>query len=132
MQHETFFLKNYAQNVMEKLVPNPFLKNQNWAYLWINSLKFTQFIFISCQVEGWLKILKISCRPFDFTSYKAFLKNKRRSGTILSTSFSAWPFKDKISLSGCLYFMRYWAICLFEFFVDHVVTLWILKLTQSF
>ena len=34
------FLKNHAQNVAEKLVPDPFLKNQNLVYLWIKSLKF--------------------------------------------------------------------------------------------
>ena len=34
----------------EKLVPDPFLKNQNWAYLWINRVKFyTVLYFISCQ-----------------------------------------------------------------------------------
>ena len=37
---ETFFLKNHTQNVVEKLFSDPFLKYQNWAYLWINSLKF--------------------------------------------------------------------------------------------
>ena len=25
------FLKNYTQNVVEKLFPDPFLKNQNWS-----------------------------------------------------------------------------------------------------
>ena len=34
------FLENHSQNVVEKLFPDPYLKNQNWAYLWINSLKF--------------------------------------------------------------------------------------------
>ena len=34
------FLKNHAQNVVEKLVPDPFLKNQNLPYSWIKSLKF--------------------------------------------------------------------------------------------
>ena len=28
------FLKNDTQNVLEKLVPDPFLKNQNLAYQW--------------------------------------------------------------------------------------------------
>ena len=33
MLHEKhFFLRNYTQNVMEKLVPDPFLENKNWAY----------------------------------------------------------------------------------------------------
>ena len=34
------FLKNHTQNVLEKLFPDPYLKNQNGAYLWINSVKF--------------------------------------------------------------------------------------------
>ena len=37
---ETFFLKTDTQNLLEKLFPDPSLKNQNWAYLWINSLIF--------------------------------------------------------------------------------------------
>ena len=27
-------------SIVEKLVPEPFIKNQNWVYIWINSLKF--------------------------------------------------------------------------------------------
>ena len=30
---ETFFLKNQMQDVVEKLFPDPFVKNQNEAYL---------------------------------------------------------------------------------------------------
>ena len=30
---EIFFFKNHAQNLGEKLVPDSFIKNQNWAYL---------------------------------------------------------------------------------------------------
>ena len=37
---ETFLLKKYTQIVVEKLFPDPHLKNQNWAYLWINSLLY--------------------------------------------------------------------------------------------
>ena len=33
---EIFSLKNHTQNVVEKLFPDHFLKNQNWAYIWIN------------------------------------------------------------------------------------------------
>ena len=39
------------------------------------------------QVEDHRIILKLSCRPFAFTSYKAFLKNNYR--TSLPASFSA-------------------------------------------
>ena len=34
------FLEIYTQNVMEKLVLDSLLKNQNWADLWINIIKF--------------------------------------------------------------------------------------------
>ena len=42
---ETFLLKNHTQNMVEKLFPDPFLKNQNFTYLWINSLKFYKVCF---------------------------------------------------------------------------------------
>ena len=49
-----FFLKNHTQNVVEQLVPKIFLEIQNWACLWINSLKlYTVYLYgiIVCQVE---------------------------------------------------------------------------------
>ena len=98
MTWETFFLKNHKQNVMEKLFPYPFLKNQNWAYLWINSFSFLQLVFILCHVEDYSSILKLSCRPLPFTSYKAFLKNKNSCKTSLLASFSEWFFFKKIFL----------------------------------
>ena len=36
---KNFLKKHHTQNVVEKLFPNPFLKNQNSGYLWICSLK---------------------------------------------------------------------------------------------
>ena len=39
---------------------------------------------------------------------------------------------DQIALPGCLYFLRYWAICVLPLFVKQVVTSWILKLNLSF
>ena len=63
--------------MVEILFPDPVLKKQNWAYLWINSLTYYTGIFIICQVEVYQNILHLSCRPLAFTSYKAFLKGKR-------------------------------------------------------
>ena len=54
--------KIYTENVVEKLFPDPFLKNQNLACLWIARLGFIQFIFIVCQDEGYLNRLKLSSR----------------------------------------------------------------------
>ena len=39
---------------------------------------------------------------------------------------------NQILLSECLYFSRYWAICVSQLFVNQAVTLQILKLTLSF
>ena len=36
--------KKHTQNVVEKLFPDPFLKNKNRAYLWINSLVLKSFL----------------------------------------------------------------------------------------
>ena len=39
---------------------------------------------------------------------------------------------DQIELSDCLYFLRYWAICVLHLFFSQVVTSQILKLVLSF
>ena len=87
MRH-IFLKKSYAKRGGET-VSRPFSKNQNRAYLWMNSFKFYAVFVIVCQVEVYLKISKLSCRPLAFTSSKAFLKNKKFSGTSLPASFSA-------------------------------------------
>ena len=86
------------KHFLEKLYPKcggetiskSFSKNQNWPYFWIDSLKFYTVCFYC--------ILKLSCKPLAFISYKAFLNNKRSSGTGLPDSFSAWFLKKNISL----------------------------------
>ena len=57
----------------EKLFLDRSLKNQYWAYLLINILKL---VFIVCQIKDYRDMLKLSCRPVAFTSYKAYLKPK--------------------------------------------------------
>ena len=39
-------MKNHTQNVMKKLFSDPFLKNQNWAYRWINSQNFYTLLLL--------------------------------------------------------------------------------------
>ena len=60
--------------------------------------KVLQFVFIVCRVEDYQNILKLSCRQLAFTSYKAFLKNKKRSRTSLPASYSASFLKQNIYL----------------------------------
>ena len=115
-----FLEKSYTKCGGEA-IPRPFSKNQNWAFLWINSLKFYTVVFTAWRVESYRNILKIRCRSLAFTWFEAFLKNKEWSGTSFSNSFSAFFWRkmflfcyilltDQI-LSGRLYFIRYWAIC---------------------
>ena len=58
--------------------------------------RFIQFVSIACQVEGYENILKLTYRPLAFTLCKAFLKNKKSSGTSFPASFSAWFLKKNI------------------------------------
>ena len=62
------FLEKRYTKCTKKLLPEPFLKNQNWVCLWINSLKFCAVCFYCI----WL-----ICRPLAFTSHKAFWKTIR-------------------------------------------------------
>ena len=50
-------------------------------------------VFIVCQIEDYGNWLKLTCRPFASTSYKAFYKNKRKSVASLPASFSEWILK---------------------------------------
>ena len=61
---------------MEKLFPDPFLKNQNWACLWMNSQKFYTACFYCMTRWGLSNILTLSSRPLAFTHVKLFLKTK--------------------------------------------------------
>ena len=58
--------------MVEKLFPDPLLKNQNSTYRWINSLKFYRVCIYCMPNESYRNKLKLTCRPLVFTSYKAF------------------------------------------------------------
>ena len=59
---------------------------------------FTCFVFIVCQVKDYRKSFELSYGPLAFISYKAFFKNKRKSGASLAASFSGWFLKKNISV----------------------------------
>ena len=58
-----FFLKIHKQNAVEKLklVPDLFLEDESWAYLWINGLKLYTVCFCCMANEGYRNITKLSC-----------------------------------------------------------------------
>ena len=93
---------------------------------------FIQFLFV-CQVEDYQKILKLRCRPLRFTSYKAFLKKQKVvwnqspcltfALTFHKKYFSCYILlTDHLSFSGCLQFVRYWAICALQLLFNQVMT----------
>ena len=91
-----FLEKSYTKFVGET-IPRPLkikMEHISGSIIW----SFKQFVYIVCQVEGYRNILKLRYRAPAFTSYKAFFKNKKRSITSLSASFSAWFLKKNISL----------------------------------
>ena len=83
-----FFLKNHAQNAMEKLFPDPFLKIRNWGYLWINSKKFHPVCFCCyVQVEDYQIVLK-----------------QRANHLLLFHIKLLWKLKEVWNYSPCLIF----------------------------
>ena len=125
------FLENHKQNTVEKLFPDPFLKTKIKLISGSIVQSFIKFVFIVCQIEGYRNILKLSCRPFPFTSYKPFLKAKR-SLQLISLPHFLHDFWRKVffllysinwpNFIVWFYFVRYWAICALSLFVNQAVT----------
>ena len=138
-----FLEKSYTKCSRETIC-RPFSKKSKLSTsLKQKSYPLYSLLFIVYQVEGYQNTLKLRCRPLGFTSDKAFLKIEKRCGTSLPVSFFAWVLvekyfscdillTDQISLSGCYYFVRYWALYVFQLLINHVVTSQTFKLTISF
>ena len=62
--------------MVEKLVSDPFLKNQKWVYLWINSFKFYMLFLLHLQVEGYRNILNEGADHLLLPHVKLFQKTK--------------------------------------------------------
>ena len=132
-------MKNHAQNMAENLVPDPLQKNQNWAYLWINDLKFYSASIYCIPSWGLSKYIETKLQTTCF-----FFKKKQKEvwnespGVIFCMALEEKhlscyiPLTEQISLSVCLYLVRYSAISVLQLFVNQVVTSLSLKLTWSF
>ena len=67
----TIFLEKSFSKCGGETIPRPFSKKSKLNISLDQQFKsFIQFVFIVCQAEGYLKILKLSCRPLAFTSHK--------------------------------------------------------------
>ena len=63
---KNIFLKGYTQNVVDKLLPDLFIKNQNWTFLWTNSLKFYTVYFYCMEIWGLSKYFETKIQTTCF------------------------------------------------------------------
>ena len=107
-------LKSRTQSVVEKLFLGHFLKKQNWLYIWTNSLKVLQFVFIVCpslQLSKYLETkVKTTCSSH---LQQCFFKLKRGLELVSLPHFfhDFWrklllALTEQISLSECFYFLK--------------------------
>ena len=96
------------------------IKLQGSERLWhrcfpVNFVKILRIPFLTetsfgCfQIESYRNIVKSSRRLLAFTLYKTFLNTKRGLKLVSLTPYILLT--GQISLAGCLYFVRYWTIC---------------------
>ena len=70
-----FLEKSYTKCGGET-IPRPFLKIKIEHISGSIAYNYMQVVLIACHVEEYCSILKLNRRPFAFTSYKNFMKNK--------------------------------------------------------
>ena len=84
---------------------------------------FVQFVFIVCPSQWPLNILSLGCWPLALT-VKTEGSLERFSLNHFLHDFEEKYFSryslliDQISLFDCLYFVKYWAMCVFQVFVN--------------
>ena len=128
-----FLFKNYADNEARKLVPDPFLFFKNDSYQAKASsleLDFTIFPQPSNQHAIEINCLKLytidpeicSILIFQIRVCEQFLQNIFCMIFRQNCSSCCVLLTDQVSLSDCLYFLRYWGICVLQLFVNQVVT----------
>ena len=93
-----------TRNIFFKIIrkcggkPRPFPKKSKISIsLDQQSKVLYSLLLLYVQVEDYRNILKIRCRPLDFTSYKAFFVQKKKSEIAPTSSFFAQYLKKNIS-----------------------------------
>ena len=105
-----------------------------------NTLKFYTNCFYCMASWRLLKCIETKLKSNCFNLILSFFKKIKGGQELVSCLIFLIIFEEKyfscnsllidqISLSGCLYFLRYWAMSILQLFVNQVVTPWILKLT---
>ena len=84
--------------MVEKLVADPFLKNENWAYLWINSLKLYTVCFYYMASWGLLKYIETKLQTTCFRLILSSLKKIKKGLEFVSLPHFPHNFWRKIFL----------------------------------
>ena len=79
------FFEKLSTKCTGDAIPRPLCKKSKLNI----SLDQQSKIFIAYKVKDYQNILKLICRALAFTTYKAFLKNKKRPGTSFPPTSSA-------------------------------------------
>ena len=125
---KTFFLKYYKQNVVEKLVPDPFqglslinsLKLHTVCFNWILSWGLSKYIEPKLQTTCFYLTLSIFKKWKDQSTKLVYVRHFYM--IFEEKYFSCYSLLiDQISLSGCFYLLKYWTICVFQLLV---IRLW--------
>ena len=85
---------------------------------------YSLFLFYA-QIESYRNIMKLRCRPLLFISFKAFSKNKKRSGNSLPPLFAAL-FLRKAYILRCILLPDHfiiWLPLLFEMSVNMCIVI---------
>ena len=90
------FLEKSYTKCGGKLFRGPFLKNQNWVYLWISNLKSYIAFFILCEVEAYRYILKLSCEDHLLLPHIKHFEERKRGLELVSLSHFLHDFWRKV------------------------------------
>ena len=95
------FFKDHTQNLVQKLVPDPFLKNENWAYLWVNWLKLQTFYFCYMPYWGPSKQIETILNTICIYLIWSFFKKPKRGLGLVSLAYFLHIFWRKMFLLMC-------------------------------
>ena len=104
--------------MVEKLVPDPFIKIRTKHVSGTEPCNVIKFVFIVCPSRSLSNYVNLRCLTLAFTLYTAFVKSKKRPETSLPVSFFCLIFEEKyfshvllidpISLNDYFNLLRYW------------------------
>ena len=108
-----FLVKLYTKCGGE-VIPRTFSEKWKLSISLDHKSKVLYSLFLSyAKLRGLSKNMKLSSTPIAFISYKAFLQNKKRSGTSLPASFSIWFVKKNLSIVIFYYLTKFHCLVVF-------------------